>query len=685
MAVFTAISAWAASSLAFMGAGGISFLGLSPALTSAVFAVGRSVTWALASAALNRTEVPRQEVQANIQQTDGPRIRAYGRVLLGGQRALWETSDGNLYQIILCHHGRVDELVQFWVDGEKVEVNPTGGVTSEPFDTGGSNPDLRLLFRDGNGEGGDYQPIRDAVSVWTVQHKLMGQATVGAILNHPGPERFGKVFPKGPHTLIQAEVRASLVRNGSGTLVYSENPAWCIRDYLTHRDGWRIPTQWIDDASFAAFGSLCDQPVALKAGGTEPRYRLSGHYALSDAPKDVVGRMLATCDGQVYMTAEGKIGILGGEWTEPDVVITSDDILEFEAADGFDPFTDFNVLKGKFTSPAHGYQPTEVPERRDAAALVTEPERVETIEIDMCPSGTQMQRLLKIEFFKQRRDIEGTMTTNLVGLKARFPKGRGKHLIRVVAPEFGLNRVFEVTSHSFSVPDGRCVIGIASLANPYGWNPATEEQALPVERASLTHESNGAMAPTGAALTQIPVRVSGDTWGGKLRLTVNAVTRNDLRLQAQIAHGNVPADSLVQWTEMGGDRFSAETGILANEQTYTVRYRWRGQATWQKAGSVTIIANPNVPAAPTGFVRVGSTGVSLKWTNPDDNFWKSRLFRGTTTRFADASFVKDVAGLAGQESTATDTPAAGTWRYWVVAMNGSSVASLPAGPVTITI
>ena len=105
----------------------------------------------------------------------------------------------------------------------------------------------------------------------------------------------------------------------------------------------------------------------------------------------------------------------------------------------------------------------------------------------------------------------------------------------------------------------------------------------------------------------------------------------------------------------------------------------------QNSGSFTIIANPNVPSAPTVFVLVCSTGVSLKWTNPDDNFWKARLFRGTTTSFADASFVKDVAGLAGQEATATDTPAAGTWRYWVVAMNGSSVASLPAGPVSITL
>ena len=45
---------------------------------------------------------------------------------------------------------------------------------------------------------------------------------------------------------------------------------------------------------------------------------------------------------------------------------------------------------------------------------------------------------------------------------------------------------------------------------------------------------------------------------------------------------------------MGGDRFSAETGILQNEQVYTVRYRWRGQAAWQRAGAVTIVANPNV-------------------------------------------------------------------------------------------
>ena len=98
------------------------------------------------------------------------------------------------------------------------------------------------------------------------------------------------------------------------------------------------------------------------------------------------------------------------------------------------------------------------------ALKATEPERVETIEIDMCPSGTQMQRLLKIEFFKQRRDIEGTMTTNLVGLKARFPKGRGKHLIRVVAPDAAAPSTAAASGRSGGArPGARAAAAVALL------------------------------------------------------------------------------------------------------------------------------------------------------------------------------------------------------------------------------
>ena len=672
MAIFTAISMWATSAL---GAGW-SFLGMSPALSAAVFRAGSAIGWSLASQAVSRQSAPAQKVQAIITQTDSPRVRAYGRVLLGGPKAFFEAQDGSLLQIVVIHHGAVDGLIRFWVDGEPVTLDADDKVHRY----------MRLLFRDGSGPvSGDYPEVLSRFpDLWTSQHRLKGQATFNTAFGDPADEDFVGYFPKGTQTMVQAEVRASRVRDMLGAMVYSENAALCIRDYLIHPDGWRIPAASIDDDSFGRFAVICGQAVPLLAGGTEPRYRLCGHYALDDAPKDVVARMLAACDGQVYQTPEGKVGILGGAWSDPDVTITADDILELSVEDGFDPFTDFNILKGTFTSPAHSYQPIEVPDIRHEADLAMQGERVEQIEIDMCPSGSQMQRLMKIIGAKRRRDMTGTLTTNLVGLKARFPNGDGIHTIRIRAPDFGVDGVFEVTSHSFNIPAGTCQIGFGSIDNPYPWD-ASMERPIPTATGELPKPVKVIPPPTGASLTQAHVRISGDTYGGKLRLTVNSVSRNDLTLQAQVATGDVPATDAGPWTAMVGDRFSAETGILQNEQTYTVRYRWRGQGDWQKAGAVTIVANPNVPSAPTAFERVGTTGAQFQWRNPPDNFWKVRLFRSSSPTFAGASFVDDIAGLPGQVSAYTDTPPAGTWHYWVVALNGSSVASPPAGPLTITI
>lgn len=54
------------------------------------------------------------------------------------------------------------------------------------------------------------------------------------------------------------------------------------------------------------------------------------------------------------------------------MTITADDILSIEMTDGYDPFTDYNVLKGSFVSPLHAYQSTEVAELRDEASLATQ-------------------------------------------------------------------------------------------------------------------------------------------------------------------------------------------------------------------------------------------------------------------------------------------------------------------------
>lgn len=71
--------------------------------------------------------------------------------------------------------------------------------------------------------------------------------------------------------------------------------------------------------------------------------------------------------------------------------------------------------------------------------------------------------------------------------------------------------------------------------------------------------------------------------------------------------------------------------------------------------------------------------------NPADNFWKARIFRSQTNSFAGAAQVLDIGGTPGLVSTFRGSQATGTtWFYWVVALNGSSVASPPAGPISIS-
>ncbi|QFQ87310.1 hypothetical protein F8A10_07665 [Paracoccus kondratievae] len=702
MAIFSAIIAMLPAGAAW---GPVTIAGLSPAISAAVIAVGRGALWALAGSALSKPKIPRQQVQATLSQTDAPRIRAYGRNLLGGQRAFFEAKGGRLHQMVAAHHGRVNGLVRFWMDGEPVETGDHG----PQVDGGGRvNRYLTLMFKDGSRPGGDYAGCFDpSVSglaldwkdlheefptLWTSAHRLDEQATFYAVFGDPADEDFTKFFPKGAYTQIQAEIEGALVRNLSGTLVYSENAGLCIRDLMTHSDGWNIDSARLDTASWSSFVALCNQPVSLAAGGTEPRYRLCGFYTLDDPLKDVTARMLATCDGQIYETPEGTVGILGGAWSEPDVTITADDILSIEMQDGFDPFTDYNVLKGSFISPDHAYQPTEVAELRDEAALATQEERVEQFDNEMVPSHSQLQRLMKIRFAKDRRALQGVIRTNLVGLKARFPKGDGIHTIRIVAEEFGLDGVFEVTSHMFSVPDGYCEIGVASIVNPYGWNAATEEKPLPPGIEDLEIPDRSLPDFQDVTLVQEVVQVTGGVQGVRVAVTVKDPGRGDLDLRAQIAKGTYSAegpwpDPQPSWVEMAADRYRAESGILDDGETYTVRIRWKRGGTWVLAGTVTANANPARPEAPTAFSGTPTSfTVQLSWVNAASNFHRTQIRWNTTNDFASATAIATLAGSAGNPGAYThESPALGVNVYWAVTISPSNVASQPAGPLTISV
>lgn len=689
MAIFTI----ATSVLAAGGfTGAITIAGLSPALSSVVLQVGKGLLWSAAGQALagGSGSASRQEVQAVSNQAIAPRVRGWGLNRLGGVRAFFEAEGGVLHQLVVFHNGPVHSIEGWTVDGDLVVLDGQGITTAAP----GAN-DLRgkvqIRVLPDAIEGGAYPDLKTAFPTsWTDDHKLEGLATFYARLTNPGLENLSKVFPKQSATLIQVDAELSEVFDPrTSTVVYSDNAGLAIRDYLTHPDGWAIAATKIDDGTVATFADICDQTVPLKTGGNERRYRLAGFYSFEESRKTVLARMLDVCDGQVYQTPEGKVGLLGGQYSEPDVTITDRDVLKVEAKFGRDPFQDFNVFKGIYVSPDHKFEDQECAARRNEVLITKAGRKPVTVPLPMCPSHSQAQRLLKT--YEMRTQPEATLrvTTNLVGMKARFPKGDGIHTIRLQIDDLDFDEVVEVKSHSYSVVDKICVMDVATVTNAWLWTPSTEEGAAPPPLSDLTAEGGGDVVPTGLTLSLEPVAIDASTNAAIVVAQVDNPNREDLQLIAEI---QVTGTGVWEPMTVGLGSLRAVSNVVSDGTNLTVRVRFAGQTNLPNGeddypmSTITAVSNPIAPSSPTLEPLSAAAGtVTIDWINPATNYTKTRIFRSDADSFGGASIVVTLSGDPGLAGSHNDAPGVGTWYYWAVALNGSDVASAPSSSQSITI
>ncbi|WPZ24858.1 hypothetical protein UM399_11860 [Sulfitobacter pontiacus] len=645
--------------------------GISVAAATTLTQVGIS----LAVSALNKPRqptIPPQEVQANISQAAAARRRSYGKVLLGGVRAFFEAKDGVLHIIIVHNEGAVSEILDFVIDGEKVVLDGSGITT----DTGGAfSFDGLVRIQTRNGTQSDYADLLAAFpAMWTAAHRIEGSVTTYARLTGPSPSRISAIFPKGANTVIQMIVNGAEVFDPRTNVVgFDDNPALVARDFMSHPDGMRIPEIHFDDDAIGTFANICDVQG----------YKAAGTYSVNDEPRNVLEAIMKTCDGQPYLTPEGKIGLMGGQYSEPDVTIGQDDILEVNWETGVDAMTDFNVLKGIYTSPDHNFKSEEAPERRNEALLDIQAERTETLDVPWCPDGNQMQKLMQTFEMRERPRYRVNIVTNLVGIKARFPKGDGIHTIRIDHPRIG--GVYEVLSHGYSAASGKCRIGLRSTYDAWS-NVDLKPLSPPLSSLSQNVQVNP--VPSGLALAQEIVAISGETSGVQIVAQVSDPNRNDLQLIVEFKRADLLA--FFPWTRMSvaEGALRAVSGVVA-EGEYHVRAYWFGQGAAEEdypEGTITVISNPTVPATPTEFDgSVAGSTASLTWVNAPANYNATRIFRNTVDSYAGASFVDDVAGLAGQPSSFTESPAAGTYFYWAVTLNPSFVPSPETASVLITI
>jgi len=634
-----------------------------------------------------KINVPVSEIQAVINQTTAARRVYVGKNLAGGIRAFFHSKEGTLYQLVVVNHGAISSFVEFWIDGEPAAVDGSGAVTST--DKAGY---VTVGTRNGSGQGGNYSTLATAFpATWGPDRRLQNQATFLVMSKAPKAEDFAKVFPKSYNTTFQYVIEGQAIFDSrSDTTAYDDNAALVIAHYLTHADGYRLASAEMDWASVEAMADVADLPIPQKAGGTAPNLRLWGYWTLDEGPVDVLDRMHASSGIRAYEAQDGRIGLIGGNYGTPACTITAKDISSITTKEAISEREGYNVLIPFFLSEEQKFELTELEPWRDEDRLAEEGEISAEYRMEMCPNQSQARRLGKKQLADGNR-AKVEIVTNLVGLKARYPRYPGqRHTILLdYRPEDGSGREivgeYEVLNHQFDPINLECRIELGAVdRTSEEWDPEDEGELITVPP---TPELDPP-PELSAVVTQRIIITSAENRQAQIEVAATPVPgRDDLELQAEYRR----AGPLPLWERMVSSGLTARSDAVEDGAVYSVRARWVGSFDgvdeWEDLGNITIVAYATPPGQPTALIPSNGTGyVHLSWRNPSGEFARLRVYRNIANDFSTATMIGTTGGVAGQISEYQDDAisAATDYWYWVAAANASGIEGAPAGPATIT-
>ncbi|EPQ9360111.1 phage attachment tail tip protein J, partial [Escherichia coli] len=163
--------------------------------------------------------------------------------------------------------------------------------------------------------------------------------------------------------------------DGSLKPAYSNNPAWCLWDMLTHPRygmGKRLGAADVDKWALYAIGQYCDQRVPDGFGGTEPRMTFNAYLSQQRKAWDVLSdfcsamRCMPVWNGQTLTFVQDRPSDVVWPYTSSDVVV-DDNGVGFRYS--FSALKDrHTAVEVNYTDPQNGWQ--------TSTELVEDPEAI---------------------------------------------------------------------------------------------------------------------------------------------------------------------------------------------------------------------------------------------------------------------------------------------------------------------
>lgn len=600
----------------------------------------------------------------------------YGTVRVGGVR-IYDTATGTnnnfLHRILAFAGHEIDDYTQIYLNDEVVTLDLSTGNVISPARYNGY---VRIRAYYGtDSQTADAELIAETASSvdgkWTSNHRLQGIAYLYVRFKYDAD-----VFPNGI-PVVSATIRGRKVYDPrTGLTAFSNNPALCIRDYLTASFGFAQPSSRISDTQVITAANICDELVS-----GNKRYTCDGSFVTSFAPNQVLSDLLTSMGGLLWYS-QGKWRMKAAKYVTPTVTLNESDLRSgINLSTRHSRRANFNTVKGTFKGPESDWQEADYPSITSSVYLTADNNIVSTFDypLPFTTSSVTAQRIANIALRRNREQL--TFSANF-GLKAlQVEVG---DFVYVNNTRFGwTNKVFEVTNWSFGLVEG-LDLQVQMTLREISSAVFTDENPAVFENNNTNLPSPFFVEPIGVALSSI-VRVVNENVYDVIVVDVSATQAvNVERVEVQYKRSQ---DSV--WAVAGvGDIGSYEIVAVDSNSNYDIRvrsYSYLGvKSAWVYYNNFQPVGLAAPPANVTNFnANVNGPVINLGWDAVPDldlSYYRIRhALEESNATFANATTAID---KVSRPATSVAIPAKpGT--YFIRAYDKSGNASVLATPVIV--
>ena len=288
----------------------------------------------------------------------------------------------------------IESFEEIYINDEVATIDGSGTVTSPSRYQG----KIKIYEHLGSPNQAADSNLVSAVSNWTGNHRLRGIAYLYCKFTFD-VDAFPNNVPE-----ITAVIKGKKVYDPRNTTTaWSDNPALCVRDYLTSLQAMDLgeATANINDTAFTTAANICDE-TSTDAGTT--RYTANGAFTTGIEPQELLNDLMTSMGGTIWYT-QGYWTVKAANWTAPVLDLNEDDLRSgITVSTRHSRRDNFNVVNGTFKGEESNWQVTDYPPVTNAAFVTADNGQESPIDLELpwTDNSIEARRIARILLEKKQ-------------------------------------------------------------------------------------------------------------------------------------------------------------------------------------------------------------------------------------------------------------------------------------------